>query len=187
MFTPPVHSLDEYREMNEKRYGDMAADFDKLYPVATVEDIKAALTQSGQERSRVSMFLWAAARAKSHHQPVYTYFFDHAIPWPQHPEFGAFHTGEIPYFFLNLKKLDRPWQDEDWTLAKKASSFLVNFAAKGDPNGPGLPPWPRIEPNRPQTMKLGTRMGTMPLADSGRYDFWVRYYNSPLGKSGPIF
>ncbi len=187
MFTQPAPSLDEYRKMNQKRYGDMAAEFDKLYPVATLDDIKAVLAASGQERSRVSMFLWASARAKSHRQPVYTYFFDHAIPWPQHPEFGAFHTGEIPYFFLNLKKLDRPWQDEDWTLSKKASSFLVNFASKGDPNGPGLPPWPRIDPNLPQTMELGTQMGAMPLADKARYDFWVRYYNSPLGKSGPIF
>jgi len=173
--------------MSQRRYGDMAAEFDKLYPVSKMDDIKAALAESGQDRSRVSMFLWAAARVKSHHQPVYTYFFDHAIPWPQHPEFGAFHTGEIPYFFLNLKKLDRPWQEEDATLAKVASSYLVNFATKGDPNGPGLGPWPKIDPGTPQTMELGTRVGVMPLADKARCDFWVRYYSSPLGKSAPLF
>jgi para-nitrobenzyl esterase len=36
---------------------------------------------------------------------VYTYYFDPAIPWPAHPEFGAFHTGEVPYVFENLKFL----------------------------------------------------------------------------------
>jgi len=187
MFTPPIHSLDEYRQMNQRRYGDVAAEFDKLYPVSKVDDIKAALAESGQDRSRVSMFLWAAARVKSHRQPVYTYFFDHAIPWPQHPEFGAFHSGELPYFFLNLKKLDRPWQEEDATLAKVASSYLINFATKGDPNGSGLAPWPRIDPKTPQTMELGAKVGTMPLADKARCDFWVRYYGSPLGKNAPLF
>ena len=187
MFTPPVQSVDEYHQMIQRRYGEMAEEFNKLYPVTKVEDIKAVLAESGQERSRVSMFLWAAARAKSHRLPVYTYFFDHAIPWPQHPEFGAFHTGEIPYFFLNLKKLDRPWQKEDDILAKQASSYLVDFAKRGDPNGTGLPSWPKIDPGAPQTMELGSHLGVMPVADKGHEDFWVRYYDSPLGKSGPPF
>ena len=188
MFTPPIHSLDEYRQMIQRRYGDMAAEFEKLYPVSNLDDVKSALAESGQDRSRVSMFLWAAARSESHHrQPVYTYFFDHAIPWPQHPEFGAFHTGEIPYFFLNLNKLDRPWKEEDTTLAKQASSYLINFAAKGDPNGAPLPPWRRVDPNAQQTMELGVRSAMMPLADKSHADFWVHYYSSPLGKTAPPF
>ena len=187
MFTPPIHSLDEYRQMIQRRYGDMAAEFEKLYPVLKMDDIQGALAESGQERSRVSMYLWAVARVKSHRQPVYTYFFDHAIPWPQHPEFGAFHTGEIPYFFLNLKKLDRPWQEEDTTLANAASSYLINFATHGDPNGSGLTTWPRIDSKTPQTIELGVRLGVMPLADKPRCDFWMRYYNSPQGKNAPLF
>lgn len=187
MFTPANQTLDAYRQMIRQRYGDMAADFEKLYPVANAEDIRPALTQSGQERSRVSMFLWATARSRSHRQPIYTYFFDHAIPWPQHPEFGAFHSGELPYFFLTLGKLDRPWQEEDRRLANCASSYLVNFASKGDPNGGSLPHWPRVDANTPETMELGTRVGAMQLADKTHFDFWVRYYNSPQSKSGPLF
>lgn len=58
----------------------------------------------------------ALQRVRSHHQPVFTYFFARGIPWPAHPEFGALHTGEIPYFFLNLKILDRPWEKIDHAL-----------------------------------------------------------------------
>jgi para-nitrobenzyl esterase len=70
----------------------------------TTPDEKAA----SRERARVSMHVWAAQQVKASRR-LYTYFFDRAIPWPDHPEFGAFHSGELPYFFHNLSKLRRPW------------------------------------------------------------------------------
>lgn len=187
LFPQHVDTLEAYKEMAHKRYGEMAAEFEKLYPVSKAADIKNTLAVSSQDRNRVSMFLWASARVRSHLQPVFTYFFDRAIPWPQHPEFGAFHTGEIPYFFLNLKMLDRPWQPDDYTLAKNVSSYLVNFATGGDPNGSSLALWPKIDPSQPQTMELGLHCGAMPLADKEKVDFWTRYYNSPISNSGQPF
>lgn len=180
-------TLGAYHGMIEKQYGEMAAEFEKLYPVTKIEDIKSVTAQSNQERSRVSMFLWASTRVKSHKQPVYTYFFDHAIPWPQHPEFGAFHTGEIPYFFLNLKMLDRPWEQVDFTLAKNVSSYLVNFATQGHPDGSGLTPWPNVDPNVTQTMEIGSHIGPMPLANKEKIDFWMRYFASPISNNGSPF
>lgn len=187
LFFQPIQSLDEYHQLLQKRYGQMASEFEKLYPVTKDDDIRKVMLASGQDRDRVSMFLWASERVKSHHQPVFTYFFDRAIPWPAHPEFGAFHTGEIPYFFLNLKLLDRPWEKEDDTLANETSSYLLNFASRGNPNGSGLTEWPRVESTRPQTMQLGTHLGAMPLADSEKLDFWIRYYHSPASKGGMPF
>jgi len=187
LFTQHPNTLDDYHQMLQKRYGEMTAEFEKLYPVSNVEAIAPATTASSQDRDRVSMFLWASARATSHHQPVFTYYFDRPIPWPQHPEFGAFHTGEIPYFFLNLKMLDRPWEPVDFKLAKDASTYLVDFAAQGDPNGAGLAPWPHVLPGRPQTMELGVRSGVMPLADSAKVGFWTRYFNSPLSRNAAPF
>jgi para-nitrobenzyl esterase len=187
LFFPKIHTLDDYRQMVLKRYGDMAAEFEQLYPVTKDDNIKDVMVIAGQERNRVSMFLWASTRVKSHSQPVFTYYFDRAIPWPQHPEFGAFHTGEIPYFFLNLKMLDRPWEKADFALAKEVSSYLLNFAAKSDPNGPGLPRWPGVDARHQQTMELGSRSGAMPLADKAKVEFWTRYFNSPVSKNAPPF
>ena len=183
----PIDTLDAYHQTIQKRYGDTAAEFEKIYPVSKVEDIKAVMTQSAQDRSRVSAFLWASARIKSHHSPVFTYYFDRGIPWPQHPEFGAFHTGEIPYFFLNQKLLDRPWEKVDFTLAKDVSTYLVNYATKGDPNGAGVAPWPQVDPSHPQTMELGVHTGAIPLANKETVDFWISYFNSPISKNGSPF
>ena len=187
LFAQRSNTVDGYHQLLRQRYGEMAAEFEKLYPVTKMEDIGIATMASSQDRDRISMFLWAGARVKSHHEPVFTYYFDRAIPWPQHPEFGAFHTGEIPYFFLNLKMLDRPWEENDFVLAKEVSSYLVNFATKGDPNGPGLQRWPKVDPDQQETMELGARCGAMPLADKVKANFWIRYFNSPESKNAVPF
>ena len=187
LFAERSNTLDEYHQFLQKRYGAMATEFEKLYPVTRMEDVGNATMASSQDRDRVSMYLWASARVRSHHEPVFTYYFDRAIPWPQHPEFGAFHTGEIPYFFLNLKMLDRPWEKKDFELANQVSSYLVNFAAKGDPNGPGLQRWSNVHPDAKETMELGVRCGAMPLADKAKANFWIGYFNSPESKHAVPF
>jgi para-nitrobenzyl esterase len=44
--------------------------------------------------------------------------------------------------FNNLADGPVPWTDTDRQLADAMSSYWVNFARTGDPNGPGLPAWP---------------------------------------------
>jgi para-nitrobenzyl esterase len=187
LFAPAPKTVADYEANIKRQYGDLAADFEKLYPATTVDEAKEMLNQSIRDRDRVSMFLWASRRAANHHQPVFTYFFTRAVPWPQHPEFGAFHSGELPYFFLNLDHMDRPWQPVDRELAKTSVGYIKNFAKHGDPNGAGLPQWAKAAADTPQTMELGERVGAMPLADKARLDFWLKFFNSPAGATAPPF
>jgi para-nitrobenzyl esterase len=188
LFSPRLHSAADYKDRVRHIYGSLAEEFQRLYPPGdTLADAQQAITQSNRDRDRVSMYLWATERLEHHKGPVYTYFFDRAIPWPQHPEFGAFHSGELPYFFRNLNALDRPWEPVDHKVSDIASSYLKAFARKGDPNASGLPHWPAVSTYKPSTMKIGTEIRPMPLANETRYRFWVRYLSSPQGKMAPPF
>ncbi len=187
LFSTPVHDAAEYKARAEHQYGAMAAEFQRLYPGESPTQQQASLAGSIRDRDRVAMYLWAQARAHSHHSPVYTYFFDRAVPWPQHPEFGAFHSGELPYFFRNLWGLDRPWETSDFLLASTTSTYLKAFATSGDPNVPGLPQWSAVVAGSPSTMEIGDKVAPMPLTDPAHLAFWERFFQSPESNNAPPF
>jgi carboxylesterase type B len=168
-------------------YGDSSEEFLRLYPAANAKQAEAMEKLSCEDRDRVSMFLWAASRSAHTHQPIFTYYFDRAIPWPQHPEYGAFHSGELPYFFRNLDLMDRPWQPVDRKISDEVSAYLKNFATTGDVNGAGLAHWPSFKPDSAVTMQLGEQMGPMPLAEPARLAFWKKYFASRDSRHAPIF
>jgi para-nitrobenzyl esterase len=138
-------------------------------------DIPAVKLAAARDKARVSISLWAERQQKKS-GTVYTYYFDRPIPWPEHPEFGAFHTSEIPYMFHNLEKLDRPWEPVDRTVSAQMSSYWVNFAAKGNPNGEGLAEWPAFDASKAVTMRLGEQMGPMPIGEPEKVEFWKAFY-----------
>lgn len=159
---------------DETKYtGAKESDFAELYPCASLEDETIVLKTAGQEQSRLNTWLWMEHRAKTSKTNSYEYFFDRAIPWPEYPKFGAFHTSEVPYVFNNLKMLrNHVLEQADTLVADRMSSYWVNFVKNGDPNGPGLPVWAPYDGSKHEVMRLGKEMGMIPIAATEqRYEF----------------
>jgi para-nitrobenzyl esterase len=164
-------TIASYESDARRIYGEHAGTFLKLYPAADA-DVTAARKSAGRDRARVSLDLSAAAQLKASRR-IYTYYFDRIIPWPAHPEFGAFHTSDVPYVFDTLSRIDRPWEPIDRRLAGMMSSYWANFARKGDPNGAGLPRWAAYDPATHTTMQLGEKTGTMSVAAREKLEFFL--------------
>jgi para-nitrobenzyl esterase len=81
-------------------------------------------------------------------QPVWEYRFSYVATsmrsqWP-----GALHATEIPFVFDTVKaKYGSALSEEDERIATQANGYWSNFAKTGNPNGPGLPTWPKYEPS----------------------------------------
>ena len=89
----------------------------------------------------------------------------------EYVKYGAFHTGEVPYAYDNLKFVNRPWQSADHQMAKNISAYWTNFVVTGDPNGKGLPHWPAYTVGDKQIMILDTILKANQLPDHAALEF----------------
>ena len=143
-----------------------------LCPVTTDQEARQMMKRVQVEYRMACLLHWAARRAKAARTPVYAYCFEQPIPWPQHPEFGVFHSSDLVYEFNNLDKLDRPWTADDRRIADDVSSYWVNFVKTGNPNDGHLPDWQPLDPANPSSMALGIHCGPREVAESRRLTFY---------------
>lgn len=74
--------------------------------------------------------------------PVWEYRFSYVADSVGKP--GAQHASDIPFFFdTTAIKYGDKTTPRDIAMGKTISAYIVNFAKSGNPNGAGLPEWPR--------------------------------------------
>ena len=172
----------QFQKQARERYGAMADAFLKLYPASTDDETRRAQHDVSRDTWASNMRRWARMQGKTGKSKVYLYCFTRKDPGRDSERYGAFHSGELVYHFDNQKSVDRPWEPVDRKLAQIMSSYWVNFATKGDPNGPGLPVWSVYDPKADVTMELGVEVKPRPRPDTARLDFWDEFLRKELAK-----
>ncbi len=146
------------------------ATYDKLYG-----DAKDALRLSSTDAIEWQMRTWARLQAKTGHSKAWLYWFTQ--PTPGREELGAFHGSEIVYVFKNLDTQDRAWTSGDRKISDLMSSYWVNFARTGDPNGKGLPVWPHYDPDNPKLMEFAPDSKVIPTPRAEAQSFLDGYFD----------
>jgi para-nitrobenzyl esterase len=163
-------TAEDFRKQVRQECGAQADALLALYPASTQAEAAESQKAFARDRAMVSMYLWAAGRARTSKTPLYTYLFTHVMPGPNRDRYMAFHSSELPYVFDNLDKSSRPWTPEDRKIAEAVSDYWANFIRTGDPNGKGLEKWPAFSEGSATTMELGDRMGPRPIASQPKFD-----------------
>jgi len=144
----------------KKQFGANATDVLALYPGDNDEE--AASSQGDLSRDQtfgVQGYTWASLQSEKGKSPVYVYSFNRKLPSATPAtDFGAFHTGEVPYAYNNLHTVHRPFTKLDYALADQMSSYWVNFVKTGNPNGKGLIQWPIYKKETKQVIQLDTKI-----------------------------
>jgi para-nitrobenzyl esterase len=164
----------------QQQYGDNAKTFLQYYPANN--DAEAAVSQLNLSRDQifgVQNYTWANVQSEQPNVKVFVYRFARKVPATgEYVKYGAFHTGEVPYAYDNLKFVHRPWEDVDHKLANTMSSYWANFAKTGDPNGNGLPQWPAYSTSNKIIMMFDKKSEAKPLPDVVSLDFMYKKMSS---------
>jgi hypothetical protein len=171
-FAAPLKAAD-FIANAEKKYNDHAAEFLRLFPAGSDEEAKKSQDVLGMLSFGGTNYTWAKVQCTSGKNPVYLYYFSH-VP-PGLPNYGAFHSAEFGYALKTLKYWDRPFTVYDHQLSETMSSFWVNFAASGNPNGKGLPEWTAFDPGNPRVMEFGDKTEVISLPFQSQLNFLNQY------------
>ncbi len=132
------------------RYGQWSAEAKAAYDPDGTTDLATMVSRANDDFGQAEPARFAANAFAANGSPVYLYRFSYVqTSMREMARAGAPHGGEIAYVFgtLSAGRGGAPTPD-DYAVSRMGQSYWVNFARTGDPNGTGLPGWPRHDPKK---------------------------------------
>ncbi len=132
------------------RFGKWSEQAKAAYDPDGSTDLATLVSRANNDFGQAEPARFATNAFAANGSPAYRYRFSY-VPTAMREQMraGAPHGGEIGFVFGTLTA--RPGSTvspEDQAVSRMAQSYWVNFAKTGDPNGAGLPTWPRQDPNK---------------------------------------
>jgi para-nitrobenzyl esterase len=144
----PDTSLARLQSDIERQFGAGASRLREVYGLAApVPPADPVLGSAAAQFATDTAFRCNTVRTAGEHarrNAVYEYQFEKSIPGLEAA--GAAHSFELPYLWgtLTAGVFAGHWTDADRSLSELLQGYWTNFARSGDPNGAGLPHWPRF-------------------------------------------
>ena len=157
--------------------GKLAVDAAKAYRTNNFAHVPMMIGATSADMGGKTGFMIAGAppaggRDRRQDVPVFAYRFSYVAenPPPPPPGFppqdGAGHASDVPFFFDTqaIKYADRTTA-RDNAMGEMIATYLTNFARTGDPNGTGLPTWPRYDGSKDEIMDFAENGKAVPEKD----------------------
>jgi para-nitrobenzyl esterase len=149
-----VAPADFERQIRE-RFGAQADAILIAYPHANEAEAARATRHIGNETTFTwNAWTWARQQSRQGKGKVFSYYYDNHGPQVE----GSGHGSDVGFVFQTLAARRTP-NAEDLALSDMISSYYVNFAATGNPNGKGLPQWPAFTDKNQQVMVFDAAPG----------------------------
>jgi para-nitrobenzyl esterase len=132
------------------RFGRWSAQAKAAYDPDGTTELATLVSRANDDFGQAEPARFSANAFTANGSPAYLYRFSYvATTLRERMRAGAPHGGEISFVFgtLGADPGSTP-SPEDLAVSRMAQSYWVNFAKTGDPNGSGLPAWPRHDPEK---------------------------------------
>ena len=142
------------KEQLFERFGQWSAQAKAAYDPDGSTDLVTLVARANDDFGQAEPARFAASAFAANGSPVYLYRFSYVqTAMRERMRMGTPHGGEIAFVFGTLGTggfgpPPLPPTAEDQAVSRMAQSYWVNFARTGDPNGAGLPAWPRYDPSK---------------------------------------
>lgn len=169
VFVPGNIKPDAFKAMAQQRFGDQSAEFLKIYPASDDEEAHQSSAEVFRDQTfGWEMRTWARMQGKNPKAKIFVYYFSRVPPGPFGARLGAYHASEIPYVFSHMSGYTK---DIDNAINDAMSSYWVNFAWFGDPNGKDMPKWPAYHLKSELAMSFGQRIQPTEVPNKSGLDF----------------